>query len=45
MAKAYCEIDAGNDFDNLSDYGKTKYLAEQKVIQAQHLGRKIIFRP
>jgi len=41
----YTETQAGEDFDTLSDYGKTKYLAEQKVMQAQHINRKIILRP
>lgn len=39
------ESDAGNNFEKLSHYGKTKYLAEEEVLQASNIERKTILRP
>ena len=42
---AYSEDEAGKPFEALSSYGKTKFLAEQIVINTTYLNRKIILRP
>lgn len=43
--KAYLESDAGDDFEQLSNYGKTKFLAEKQLQQATKFNCKIILRP
>ena len=42
---AFSEEEAGLPFESLSHYGKTKFLAEQLVVQNTELKRKIILRP
>lgn len=39
------ESDAGKNFDSLSHYGQTKYIAEKKVREAKNIQHKTIFRP
>ena len=41
----YAEGKAGIEFETLSAYGKTKFLAEQKLLAAPHLMQKVILRP
>ncbi len=41
----FVETEAGLPFDALSDYGKTKFLAEKLVVENTELKRKIILRP
>jgi 2-alkyl-3-oxoalkanoate reductase len=43
--KAYREEDAGNDFDLISDYGKTKFLAEKELLQCNKFEHFFILRP
>ena len=43
--KLYSECDAGVDFEILSNYGKTKYLAEKELDNATKFASKIILRP
>lgn len=41
----YLEEDAGLEYETLSAYGKTKYLAEQLLVKNKNLSSKIILRP
>ena len=41
----YTEGKGGIEFEKLSAYGKTKFLAEQKLHAAPHLMQKVILRP
>ncbi len=43
--KAYKECEAGVDFDLLSPYGKTKYLAEKEILQSKKFNQIFILRP
>lgn len=41
----YKENEGGKEFDKLSHYGKTKFLAEQELLKAAGISHKIILRP
>ena len=41
----YVEAEGGEDFDNLSHYGKTKFLSERELLKANNIKSKIILRP
>ena len=42
---AYKENEAGNEFEKLSHYGRTKFLAEKELLGATNIPHKVILRP